>query len=65
MKITINGLKAIESLTQEQANVFVAYGSDMYRQGMLKGALLFGIGVVVAQSMVITHEVRKCCKHKD
>jgi len=37
----------------------------MYRQGMLKGALLFGIGVVVAQSMVITHEVRKCCKHKD
>lgn len=65
MKITINGLKAIESLTQEQANVFVAYGSDMYRQGMLKGALVFGIGVVIAQSMAIIHEVRKCYKHKD
>ena len=35
----------IERLIREHREALVAYGADMYRQGMITGAVLLGAGV--------------------
>lgn len=45
MIITKIQKKEIERLIPEHGEALVAYGADMYRQGMITGAVLLGAGV--------------------
>ena len=59
MKMTVKELEVLENLTVEQTGVFVKYGAEMFRKGIIKGAVWFGIGVVAAQATAIVKELYK------
>lgn len=62
MKMTTKELEVLENLTVEQAGVFVKYGAEMFRKGIIKGAIWFGVGVVAAQTVAIVKEIHKYYK---
>ena len=62
MKMTIKELEVLENLTVEQSGVFVKYGAEMFRKGIIKGAIWFGIGVITAQTITMVKEIHTYCK---
>ena len=51
MMITERQIIELENLNKEQLEAVVAYGADLYRQGLVKGAIVgivgFGIGITI------------------
>ena len=57
----------MENANKEQAESVVAYGADLYRQGLITGAITgaigFGIGVVISVSIREIKKIKKT-RHK-
>lgn len=53
MRIIITDLqkKEIETLTNNHFDALIAYGADLYHQGMIKGATMAIIGMVTATTV--------------
>lgn len=51
MMITERQIIELENLNKEQLEAVIAYGADLYRQGLVKGAIVgivgFGIGITI------------------
>lgn len=51
MIITERQMIELENLNKEQFEAVIAYGADLYRQGLVKGAIIgivgFGIGMSI------------------
>ena len=51
MIITERQMIELENLNKEQCEAVIAYGADLYRQGLVKGAIIgivgFGIGISI------------------
>lgn len=66
MIISEKQMREIESLIPEHGEALVAFGADMYRQGIFKGALILGGGIFVAGIVINVakeiHEKRKLKK---
>lgn len=49
--ITERQIIELENLNKEQLEAVIAYGADLYRQGLVKGAIVgivgFGIGITI------------------
>ena len=44
--MTEEAIKEIESLIPEHEQALILYGADLYRKGVIKGAVVAGIGIV-------------------
>lgn len=67
MIITEIQKKEIESLIPEHGDALVAYGADMYRQGIITGAVILAVGVgcgFLFESARIIYKHRKSQKKK-
>lgn len=67
MIITETQKKEIEQLIPGHGEALVAYGADMYRQGMVVGAVLLGAGVCcgfIAEGMRTIYKCRKSKKNR-
>lgn len=51
MIITERQMIELENLNKEQCKAVIAYGADLYQQGLVKGAIIgiagFGIGISI------------------
>ncbi|WP_195978364.1 hypothetical protein [Blautia luti] len=51
MMITERQIIELENLNKKQCEAVIAYGADLYRQGLMKGAIIgivgFGIGISI------------------
>lgn len=48
MAITKDHMAELEALIPDHKEALINYGADMYRSGIIKGAVVFGLGVGVA-----------------
>lgn len=59
MMITERQIIELENLNKKQCKAVIAYGADLYRQGLMKGAIIgivgFGIGMSI---QYIVHEIK-------
>ena len=60
--ITEEQKREIESLTGEHCGALIAYGADMYRQGIYKGLIVAGVGLCVGKA--ISYGVKTVKKRK-
>lgn len=68
MIITEIQKKEIEQLIPEHGDALLAYGADMYRQGIITGAVIFAIGVGCGfffESVRIIYKYRKSKKEEE
>lgn len=69
MIITETQKKEIEQLIPDHGEALVAYGADMFRRGMVAGAVWLGVGVCcgfVVMGVQTIYEYRKSKKnHKE
>ena len=62
--------KEIEALAEDHSEALVAYGGDMYRQGLTHGCkwtvigMIIGAGVCIASDCIIKHKKSKNKKNK-
>ena len=64
-KITTETQKnEIEKLANEHSDALIAYGADLYRQGMLKGAIIGSICVIVSVSVLRVVKKNKITKNR-
>lgn len=64
MIITETQKKEIEQLIPDHGEALVAYGADMYRQGIIVGAILLGTGVCCGFIVEGVRTICKCRKSK-
>lgn len=57
--ITESQKREIEKLATDHADALIAYGADLYRQGLIKGAIVASIGAVTA---IVVSEITKVIK---
>lgn len=64
MIITETQKKEIEQLIPEHGEALVAYGADMYRQGIITGAVCLALGVCCGLIVEGVRTIYKCRKSK-
>lgn len=63
--ITEEQIIEIENLTKEHHDALVAYGADLYKQGLIKGAIVCVAGVTLATLVSIGSKyVKRRIDHK-
>lgn len=60
--ITNEQKREIEQLAVEHSDALIAFGADLYRQGMIKGGVITLAGVIVG--MEISHAYEKLVTNK-
>ena len=54
--ITKEQEREIEQLAVEHSDALIAFGADLYRQGMFKGGVIILAGVVVGKGLSLAYE---------
>lgn len=61
--ITEEQQREIVQLAADHADALVAYGADMYRDGLIKGATAVGVGALIGVSIAIGWAAIKTIKN--
>lgn len=64
MVITERQKIELENLNKDQIEAVIAYGADLYRQGLIKGAITGAVGLGIGIAIEITIQKIKNIHHK-
>ena len=62
--VTANQIKEIEKLIPEHGDALMAYGADMYREGIFSGFKYALIGIAVGGVTTLIFDLANHCKEK-
>ena len=63
--ITESQKREIGALAVEHSDALIAMGSDLYRQGLIKGAIVGGLSVTAGYVISAIRDVRKTIKEQE
>lgn len=63
--ITESQKREIEALAVEHSDALIAMGSDMYRHGLIKGAIIGGLSVTAGYVISAIKDVMKAKKEQE